>query len=601
MKYIKAYKGYAIPIGLLGLATVGARTQNLYVLYGLILATCIVVALVAYEKVPVRFYPVILFAIGLSLLYQTTLMSNGLVGTDIHVEYYFYQLAEKNGWNPALAYAYNASIGTVLIAPFMSRLFHIDGVWIFKAVYPLLFAFVCPILYVIYKKQFGDKVAFLSVFFLVTVPTWSLAMIGLPRQMLGELMMVLMAWLVIASTWRTWIKAVLVGVCAILGIMFHYVMGPIILFYLGVSTAILCFFKARKFPIKWLIAVTVVIIIAGIGWYGWVASGKPLSHISIVVNTQINTLLGRPLPYAEIIPPPSWIPEDANNILGKQEPLIRTAFGLDFGKATPLGKVFRMLQFTTQFFLVIGSIYLFFKRKKYSPEYLAWAFPGVVLIGASVFITRFSDVISVTRFYHLVLLFLAPALVLGWQLMFRNLKWLTVGLLLPYFIFTSGAVFELSQSNDASSIDIPYAIALSHERVGVAAVFSENDIAVRDWAIANKKEPVFTDINGMLLFTEIMPQSSWHPIRSDYAKIVDGGALLPGELDKLPITGYVFLREWNTRHNLMTFMPNWYALEDNTTGMRQSYTLGELGLGELLNKSRVVYRSGDAILYEFTR
>jgi uncharacterized membrane protein len=561
------------------------------------------VALVVWEKVDERFYPVILFAIGLSLLYQTTLMSNGLVGTDIHVEYYFYQLAEKSGWNPALAYDYNACTGTVLIAPFLSKLFHVDGVWIFKVVYPFLFAFLTPILYTIYKKQFGINVAFLSVFFLVIVPTWSLAMVGLPRQMLGELMMVLMAWLIIASTWRIWIKTVLVGVCAILGAMFHYVMGPIILFYLGVSTATLFFFKARKFPVKWLVLVTVIIIIVGIGWYGWAASGKPLSDIGIIVNAQINTLFpsDKPVVDAKIIPPPFWIPQDAGTVLEKQEPLIRTAFGLDFGMATPLGKVFRVLQFATQILLVVGTIYLFIKRKKYSPEYLSWAFPGVILVGACIFITRFADVISVTRFYHLILLFLVPALVLGGQIIFRNLKWLTVGLLIPYFIFTSGAVFELSQSNSASSIDIPYSIALSHERVGVAAVFSENDMMVRDWAIENKIEPVFTDVNGMLFFTELMPQGSWHFIGEDYSKIVSGGALLPRPMDRLPAKGYVFLREWNTRHSLMTFMPNWYELRDNTTGMRQSYTIGEIGLGEVLNSGRVVYRSGDAILYEFAR
>lgn len=601
MKFIKTYKTYGIPLGLVGLAIIGARTQNLYVLYGLILATCIVVALVVWEKIDERFYPAILFGIGLSLLYQTTLMSNGLVGTDIHVEYYFYQLAEKNGWNPALAYDYNACIGTVLIAPFLSRLFHVDGVWIFKVVYPFMFAFVTLILYTIYNKQFGIKVAFLSIFFLVIVPTWSLALVGLPRQMLGELMMVLMAWLVIASTWRIWIKAVLIGVCAILGLMFHYVMGPIILFYLGVSTVILCFFKRRKFPVKWLMAVTVVIIIASIGWYGWVASGKPLSNISIVVNTQINRVFGRPLPYAPIIPPSSWVPDGANNILGKQEPLIRTAFGLDFGTATPLGKIFRVLQFTTQLLLVVGTVYLFIKRKKYSPEYLSWALPGVILVGACIFITRFADVISVTRFYHLILLFLAPALVVGGQLIFRNLKWLTIGLLIPYFMFTSGVVFELSQSNSASTIDIPYSIPLSSERVDVAAVFSENDTVVRDRAIETKAEPVFTDINGMLFFTELMPQSSWHGIMEDYSKIVDGGAFLPGNMDRLPARGYVFLREWNTQHGLMTFMPSWYEIRDNTTGMRQSYTISELGLGELLDKSKIIYRSGDAVLYEFTR
>lgn len=425
---LKDYKNYAIPAGLLGLAIVGARTQNIYVLYGLILATCIVVALVAYEKVDMRFYPVILFAIGLSLLWQTTLMSNGLVGTDIHVEYYFYQLAEKNGWDSSIPYDYNATIGTVLIAPFLSKLLHIDGIWIFKAIYPLLFALVIPMLYSIYKQQFGKKVAFLGIVFLVIVPTWSLELVGITRQMLGEIMLVLIAWLIIISTWRIWIKAVLVGVCAILGAMFHYVMGPIILIYLVISTVALLFFRARKFPVKWLALVIVVVAVGSFSWYGWVASGAPLISIKGVPVALWKTMVSKynPPPTQTNLPdillelPPAWTQTEGKNILERQEPLIRTAFGLDFGGASLLGKVFRVFQFLTQFLLVIGCGVLFVNRKKYSPEYLSWAFAAVALAGASILIPRFANVINATRFYHFILLMAAPTLVLGGQLIFRR-------------------------------------------------------------------------------------------------------------------------------------------------------------------------------------
>jgi len=619
LKSINDYKGYLIPLGLVGLATLGARTQNIYVLYGLILAICIVAALAVWEKIDERFYPAILFGIGLSLLYQTTLMSNGLVGTDIHIEYYFYQLAQKNGWDFALPCSYNACIGVVLIAPFLSNLFHVDGIWVFKAIYPLLFAFVSPLLYSIYKKQFGNKVAFLGVFFLIIVPTWSLELVGLPRQMLGEIMLVLIAWLVTVSIWRVWIKTVLIGVCAMLGILFHYVMGPIILIYLGISTVALLFFKARTFPVKWLMLVLVVITAAGIGWSGWVASGLPLSQYKVVAEVQLNTLMPRevmpPVPIPEVTPapstrdlpgflsdlPPAWIESEKKNIFERQEPVIRTAFGLDFGGASLLGKIFRILQFATQLLLVAGCGILLVKRKKYSPEYLSWAFAAVTLAGACILIPRFANVINATRFYHLILLIAAPTLILGGQLIFRNLKILTVALLIPYFIFTSGVVFEISKTNDVATTNIPYSIVLSHERVSVAAVFTENDITVRDWAITSKIEPIFTDIDGMLLFSEYTQYGSWHFISEDYSLIADGCAYLPETAERLPAKGYIFLREWNTQHCLVTFKPDWFNWHDTTLGLRQSFPLSALGLGELLNKSKVVYRKGDAVVYEFTK
>jgi uncharacterized membrane protein len=274
---------------------------------------------------------------------------------------------------------------------------------------------------------------------------------------------------------------------------------------------------------------------------------------------------------------------------------------LDFGGASPLGKAFRILQFMTQILLVIGCVILFFKRKKHSPEYLSWAFVAVVLAGACILIPRFANVINATRFYHLILLIVAPTLVLGGQLIFRNLKVLTVVLLIPYFLFTSGVVFEISQTNNVATTNIPYSYVLSHERIPVVAVFTDDDIAVRDWAIANKVEPIFTDIDGMLLFSEYTTYGSWHFIHDDYSLITDGCAYLPETAERLPVRGYIFLREWNTQHCLVTFKPDWFDWQDTTLGLRQSLPLSELGLGELLNKSKVVYRKGDAVVYEFIK
>ena len=157
-------------------------------------------------------------------------MSSGLVGTDLHTEYYYFWLSAENGWDSSIPHNYNAAIGVVLLAPLIANILHIDGVWVFKAIYPFLFAFVPILLYCIFKKQFGEKIAFLSVFFFIIVPTWSLEMIGLQKQMLGELMFALCAFIIIVSSRRLRIKIPLLITCAILGMLFHYVMGAIILF-----------------------------------------------------------------------------------------------------------------------------------------------------------------------------------------------------------------------------------------------------------------------------------------------------------------------------------------------------------------------------------
>lgn len=589
---------YALPgVGILALAVAGALTQDVYLLYGVIIAICIVVILVTFNKLGREYYPYLLFFIGLSLLYQATLMSPGLVGTDVHGEYNFYLLAEQNGWDPSIPHAYNSCIGIVLIAPFISKILHIDGIWVFKAIYPFLFAFVPVLLYFIFKKQFGDKVAFLSTFFFIVVPTWSLEMIGLPRQMLGELMFALCAFLIIVSNWRLKVKVPLLAACVILGALFHYVMGPVILFYLGVSTIILLFFKRRTFPVKCLTLIVIILLVASVGYYGWVSTGLPLRGISEGLEAQVSKILPQPSTPTTPTTPDEPGKPDEPSLLEKQEPLIRTAFGLDFMEVSPLGKTFRIFQFGTQLFLVLGCVYLFIHKKRYTPEYLSFAGASVILMLACVLIPRFANIINATRLYHIILFFLAPALILGGRLIMINLKVLTLCLLIPHFLFTSGVLFEAFQQEDISIINIPYSIVLSHKRVDIAAVVTKNDIKVRDWVVRNKLEPLFFDINAMMLFSEKLSPFTWrHIIRKDVSKFEDGWAYLPKHVSELPSGAYIFLRERNVQKEVVTFKPNWFAPTDTATGRRQSYSFQYLGLDKALEEYEVIYQVGDAVL-----
>jgi len=603
-------------VAILGLSIIGARLQNNYLLYTMLGLICLFVMLVAFDKIDKRVYPYAAFTIGLALLYQTTLMSNGLVGTDIHTEYYYYWLAVNQGWDISLPYPYNSCIGIVFIAPFLAKVLHIDGIWFFKAICPFLFAFVPVLLFLIFKKQFGEKVAFLSVFFLIAVPVWSLEMIAVPRQMLGELMLAICAYLIIVSNSRLRIKVPLLGICAVLGAMFHYVMGPTIFLYLSGSTVALLFSKRRSFPVKWLATVIGILIISIIGWYGLTSSGVPLKSITWIAEKQIikveKMLSGSTTQPSEVIPEkivpeegkpeivklPAATPNPDSNLTDQQPPLIRTAFGLDFADASVLGKAFRIFQYMTQLFLIIGCLYLFIKRRKYSPAYLGLAGTGALIIPVCILVPGSIGAIGTTRIYHLALLFLAPALVLGGQFIFRNLRILTVCLIIPYFLFTSGILFEAFQHEDASKPDVPYSIALSHNRVDVAAVFTDNDMIVRDWAIENGCFPMFLDINGTILWGEKTGEKSWHYLHlTDLSTLKDGHLCLPEDTSKLPDKYYIFLREWNIQNEKVTFQTDWYKNLEGTLGARQTFLFKDIGLDKTLETSKVLYRRGDAVIY----
>jgi uncharacterized membrane protein len=831
---MKRVLNYLPPVGILALAVLGARLQNNLFIYAMIVGICIVMGLVAFGKIGEKYYPFYIFSISLSLLYQSTLISNGLIGTDIHSEYYFYNRA-LDGWDITIPHSYDSAIGTTLIAPFLTNYLHIPGYWIYKALYPFLFAFAPLILYYIFKDQFGSKIAFLSTFFFVMIPTYTLEMIGLPRQMLAELMFAICLFLVVASKWKLKIKVPLLVVCSILGAMFHYVIGPAIMLYLGLGCILLLLFKNRIFPIRWLATIFIILSMVTIVYYGSVAQGIPLDNMLGVSSKQlvkIAKLIPKPTPtptptpiaptditllatwempinwdrqgHSEgtecdgtyiwwssgdllaktLVSNPDWenqlainnhakedgtvveqingiclhdnyiyttgiiytkepygcwvkwynkdtlefvgersiywdgggscqeglsycdgfwwvvffnrhaiaqydtslnyiqcydLPGQNGNMQGLdwlngqlwttstggvmniwnwngtsfnlakslekppgvvyaqsfgitpdgqylywasfsennelllkfsiggisipnptpiqptiktpsylmgQEPLIRTALGLDFMQSSLVGKVFRVFQYITELCLILGFILLVRDRKRLKAEYLSFCFVSILLLLCCVFLPKFSGMLNATRFYHLALFLVAPCLITGGLLIFRNLKILTLCLLIPYFLFTSGCIFEATQQSNIQTINIPYSIPLSGERVDITGIFTDNDIAVRDWAVANL-DYMYADINGCLLFSERVEMDWFMDWRALNSALVEG----KGFTYSPP---YIFLSERNTETRTLVFKPN---TNESATGERQVYTFKELNIN--LDKCEVVYQIGDALIIKY--
>lgn len=580
---------------IMALAKAGALLQNNIFIYVMIAGICIVIGLVAFNKLKEPYYPHLIVSIGLALLLQSSLLGPGLIGSDIHTEYYFYYKA-LDGWDASFSNPYNTVIGTTLIAPFLTNVFHIPGYWIYKAVFPLVGAFIPFILYFVFRKEFGSKTAFFAAIFFVMVPTWSMEMIALPKQILGELMFVTCLFLILVSKWRLKIRIPLLVALGSLGAMFHYVMGPVILFFLGLCCLFLLFFKRRAFPVKWLGLVVVLLLIISVAFYGLVAQGislKCITGVSTGYITNYGLESGDEEGYVvefeggqgkELIVGA----EDANmpRFLANLSPLMRTAWGLDFMDVDIWGKIFRILQYLTQILIVVGVICLIKERKRYSAEYLSLCAASVLLLGASMFIPRFATVINATRMYHIALIILAPAFILGGKALLKNFKLLTVFLIIPYFLFTSGLIFEATQQTDISQVNMPYSISLSNNRVDMVGVFTENDMVVRDWLVDNNLvEKTYADTHGLLLLWE----------KNYYRAGSFAQALCRGDFGE---NKYIFLTERNNRDEIVTFRPR--ELEP-TSGMRISYSYEKIGLDKLIREGKIIYKQGDACVLEVVK
>jgi uncharacterized membrane protein len=202
------------------------------------------------------------------------------------------------------------------------------------------------------------------------------------------------------------------------------------------------------------------------------------------------------------------------------------------------------------------------------------------------FLPHFAALINATRFYHIALFMLAPVFIVGGITIFRNFRVLALLLIIPYFVFTSGAMFELTQQSDLSKVDIPYSVALSNYRVDMVGVFTDNDMEVRDWAVENNLViDMYADTHAQLLLWE-KSYTYWRDLRS---------ALETGEFK----TGnYIFLSERNNHDQTIVLRPQ---TGGSATGRRIVYTYEECGMDKVIERSEIVYQQGDAFVLKVER
>ncbi|MFW6126068.1 MAG: DUF2206 domain-containing protein [Chloroflexota bacterium] len=569
---------------MLGVALVDAYRDNALLLASLLMIAAMV-GLAAFGKFlsPASYAPAV-FIISLCLLYQTTLMSPYPVGTDIYDEYHFFRLAAESGyWDASIRSTVNSCLSITILAPVYSMFLGVDGTWVFKAVYPLLFSLMPVVLFHVFRQQMTAKKAFLATFFLMAVPTFSLEMVSLCRQQIAELFFALFILILVDRRLPPGRKLVLGAVFAPSIVVSHYSLGFIGFIYLGLFIPLVVMLRAdllakgwhfiRKeqstlrgylkargaLPVRLLAVLVVVYFAAGFAWYGLVASGVNLQLLSRLWGSQTATV--------------TQTSEEPRAFfdLRQRDPLVQTAVGLDFLQVSPQGKTFRVLQYATQLFLVIGAAILVFRlrRLKFTPEFLALSLVSIMLILACVLLPGFAESLNTSRWYHIALLTVAPLFVIGgesvWRLLRKPGRALQAGkgvlpgppnqtpasclglvaaaVLVPYFLFTSGLVYEVSGQEVTDEIDTPYSIALTQHRLDLTATFYRQDGAAAQWLSENgaTSVPTYTDSHTakILMYYQSQGDSIFFPRGAN-----------PTELRK---DTYIYLGETNLENRQLTF------------------------------------------------
>ena len=147
-----------------------------------------------------RLYPFIIFIIAISLLFHYSLVSSLAHGNDTSAEYFVMSNTHTNSiWNPVGPYPNNNNWGrlnsmlslTILPSIYASVL-SISMTSVYMILFPLLFSLVPLGLFQIWKKYIGSKYAFIACFVFIAEPTFYTEMLGLTRQMISEIFLVLL-------------------------------------------------------------------------------------------------------------------------------------------------------------------------------------------------------------------------------------------------------------------------------------------------------------------------------------------------------------------------------------------------------------------------
>lgn len=378
-------------------------------MYFIVIAIISVVILLSLGKIPTKFNWIGILFISAVLVYSTTLLGSDVVGSDIHKEILVSRDALNGAWNLFSSEGQNQNSSSLLlsvVAPFLSVLLSMDIIWIYKIVIPIFLIFVPLILYYVFSKQIGEQKAFFSSLFFMFVPVFNLEIASIAKTMLAELLFAVMM-LIMISDWKQMNKVIGIMLCLLGMIVSHYTVAlAAITYLLGILLIQNIFkrwslFSSRKVS-DWSLIFVVMVGIVSFGVYYQYASGGSINGVLIRIFNQF------------------FVSSSAlSDVVSKPESLslAQIAMGGDFWQVSIWGKFFRVLQFLSQFMIIIGVLAFPFIYKKYrfTSEFISGIGCSVILLFCCVFLPNFADIINMTRFYHISLFFLAPCFVISWD------------------------------------------------------------------------------------------------------------------------------------------------------------------------------------------
>lgn len=445
--FVLLYLGLPI-VSVIGAMFVNINGSNIILLFMvLLIALLFTLSVFSTRLLPSKLYPVAIFTIALALLFHASLISKYIIpyASDVPGEYFLFYTAQSNAhWSPVLSFLgniggrYNNMLSITILPTVYSTILNIDSNLLFKLLYPLLFSFVPVGLYQIWQKYVDKKYAFIAAFLLMVQMTFYNEMLGLNRQIVAELFFVLLL-LIISNKSLKPTNIVYFMIFSFALVTSHYALAEIFLFLLAFTVVALIVLKRPSTKIT----INMVLLFFTIMFAWYIFTSGAITFDSIVeTGNNVYLQLG-----------------GFFNPASRGETIL-TGLGLVESPSiwNTLGRGFAYL---TQGLIVLGFVGLVTKRSMphIKREYFIFSVMSVTLLALLLIVPGLARTLNMTRFYHILLFFLAPLCVVGVEffvkLVLKHENKFVISLLLilvlvPYALFQTNFVYEVTGGDSYS-------------------------------------------------------------------------------------------------------------------------------------------------------
>lgn len=504
------------------------HTDNSIMLMSIpIIAVIFSLGVISKKLVPERVYPYVVFAISLSLLLSSSLISRNIVnfGSDASLEYLVFKDAHNaEYWSGPQSleasggYGRVSSMLSVTILPIIYvNLLSMDSMLLFKLLFPFLFSFAIVGAYHLWQKHVGRKYAFVAAFLMMAQTVFYSEMIALNRQVIGELFFVLLLIIVLNNKGRSTPKLVCFMLFSFGLIVSHYALAEIFLFFIligffasillkrpliGITPSLIVFFSTLMFL-----------------WYVYTSNSSVLWSF-VEFGTYVVSHL-----------------EDFLNPASRGTDVLR-GLGVD-AAPTIWNTLSRGIAYITQGCLVVGFAGVFTKRVKHgmTRDFVVYSFAAIIVLVATIVVPGLAKTLNMSRFYHILLFLLAPFLAIGVRFFVGKVSKhdvafkssiLLVVLLVSYFFFQTGFVYELVGVKS-------YSLSLSMPSMepsllyGTLGYTTDKDAAGGRWLVesVNYTKGVYADIYSTtnVLQTHALLRASYGYTLSNTTELRSGSAV----------------------------------------------------------------------------